>query len=53
MKNLPEGAHLWNYIEITDDMARRLKNKFLTPCHVATIFPEKNSSKKTKQNSLR
>lgn len=41
MKNLPEGAHLWNYIEITDDMARRLKNKFLTPCHVATIFPEK------------
>ena len=41
IKELPEGAHLCNYIEISDEAAQRLKNKLLTPYHVKTIFPEK------------
>ena len=39
--NLPEGAHLWNFVEISHELAKRLKNKLLTPRHAKTIFPEK------------
>ena len=41
LKELPEGACLCNCIEISDETAQRLKNKFLTAHHVETIFPEK------------
>lgn len=41
INELPEGAHLCNYIEIPDELADYLKKKLLTPQHVKTIFPEK------------
>lgn len=41
LKNLPEGAHLCNCIEISDALAQRLKQKFITAHHVQTIFPDK------------
>lgn len=41
LQELPEGACLCNCIEISDETAQRLKNKFLTAHHVETIFPEK------------
>ena len=41
INELPEGAHLCNYIEIPDELADYLQKKLLTPQHVKTIFPEK------------
>ncbi|MGN1084706.1 MAG: glycosyl hydrolase, partial [Lachnospiraceae bacterium] len=41
LRGLPEGAHLCNCIEIPDELAKRLKNKFITAHHVETVFPEK------------
>ena len=41
LRGLPEGAHLCNCIEISDELAKRLKNKFITAHHVETVFPEK------------
>ena len=41
IKELPEGAHLWNCVEISEELAQYLKQKLLTPRHVKTVFPEK------------
>lgn len=41
IRELPEGAHLCNYLEISEELAQRIKNKFLTPHHVETVFPER------------
>lgn len=40
LRRLPEGAHLGNSIKISEELAQYLKNKFVTPQHIETIFPE-------------
>lgn len=37
----PAGTHICNSVEISDEIAQRLKNKFITPYHIKTIFPDK------------
>lgn len=39
-KELPEGAVVGNVIAITQEQARRLKVRFVTPHHVGTELPE-------------
>lgn len=41
IKRLPEGAHLCNYIEIPNELAKRLRDKFVTAHHIETTIPEK------------
>ncbi len=37
----PEGAHPCNSVEIPEELAKRLKQKFITAHHTETIFPKK------------
>ena len=38
---LPEGAVVRNILEVTDEVAKRLKNRFITPENIANEVPEK------------
>lgn len=40
-ESLPEGAQLRNVLEINDDMAARLKTRFLTPVNIANEVPDR------------
>lgn len=39
IESLPEGAQLRNVLEINDDMAARLKTRFLTPVNIVNEVP--------------
>ena len=44
LRGLPEGAHLWNWVEIPKELSLRLKHKFIPAHHMQTVFPEKVSA---------
>ena len=44
LRGLPEGAHLWNWVEIPKELSLRLKYKFIPAHHMQTVFPEKVSA---------